>query len=127
MSVTVTKYNTELHKNLLDQWLYRWNLSLSDDRLLSDIGLVVDSCVLGFLYSTPSKQFYIDRVISDPSISKEKRNKALSTLFTELEKIAKERGAIIVTALADMDSMRNRFLEHSYNHFGEFGLYYKEL
>lgn len=123
----VTKYNTSDHKQILDAWLVKWNIPKSDDRLLSDYGLVIDDCVIGFLYATPSKQFYIDRVIADPDSGKQKRDNALDILFSELEKTAKDSGAVVITVLANKQSMRNRFIDRSYINFGEYGLYYKEL
>lgn len=112
---------------MLTRWLESKGLAVPDLRLFSDVGFVANGIALGFLFTTNSGQAYIDHVAADPDRHPGDRGDALDLLFSTLEAEAKDRGCVMVTALATLPAMRRRFEDRRYSHHAEFGLYYKVL
>ena len=123
----IEPYVHEDHIARLDKWLTLHRLRVPDKRLFSDCGYVVDNIAIGFLFKTNSKQAYIDHVAADPTAKKEARDAALNKLFEHLENIARREGFLMITALAQLPSMKRRFECHGFQTYGEYCLYYKVL
>lgn len=126
--MTIDPYNHETHFPLLTDWLSRYGIKVPPRELFSDLGVVVDGCALGFLFEGGnSKTAYIDHVAADPGVTPAKRGLALDELFSYLEGAALRDGYVLVTALAQLPTMRKRFESRGYTRHGEYGLYFKLL
>lgn len=124
----IEAYSHSKHFDFLSKWLSHYGIPAPDKRFFSADGLVVDNCAIGFLFKTTnSKTAYIDNIAADPSVSKEKRDGALHELISELERLAKAGGFLLITVLANLSTMRERFSSHGFFKSGEFGLYFKHL
>lgn len=126
----IEPYDHGTHIARLTAWLGKHGISVPDRRLFSDLGFVVDNAALGFLFLTNSKQAYIDHVAANPDVPVEKRDLALTELFEKLESLAREKGVLLVTALASLPTMKRRFEGRGYKVHGThgmFSLYYKTL
>lgn len=125
--MTIESYDHGTHIARLTSWLSKHGITVPDRRLFSDLGIVVDGTAIGFLFLTSSRQAYIDHVAADPGAPVEKRDQALTALFDTLEGVAKEKGCLLVTALAALPTMKRRFESRGYKAHGNFSLYYKTL
>lgn len=124
---TVEVYSHERHYRLLENWLCAYGLQIPHPSLFSDIGFVVDGIAIGFLFPTPSKQAYMDHVATDPYSNPRDRNLALNALFKNIETEATKRGFWMITALAKLPVMKQRFLHHQYEPYGDYTLFYRTL
>lgn len=123
----IEPYDHGEHVARLNKWLSMHGLRVPDRRLFSDCGFIVDKVAIGFLFKTNSKQAYIDHVAADPNASSDIRSAALTKLFFYLEELARKDGFLMVTALAQLPSMKRRFEAHGFSAYGDFSLYYKVI
>lgn len=121
------EYSHSKHFNTVKSWLQAKHIEVPDKRLFSDIGFMVDNAAVGFLFLNNSCQAYIDHVAGNPLIDAEDRDNALVSLIYKLEQTAKEEGVIMVTVLASLPAMKERFDKIGYIKHGEYSLYYKVL
>ena len=127
MTDMIVKYEHEKHYDSLVDWLAHKNMPKPDPSYFSDCGFCIDGNAIGFLFKTNSRQCYMDHVAANPHVDKEARDRSLDTLFRVIEVTAKEAGFGLIIALAELPSMKARFLDHSYRAYRDFTLFYKLL
>lgn len=121
----VKRYNPFLHFEKLQGWLPAFNIPVPNPDSLPEFGLIVDDIAIAFLVRTDCSQAYIDFVITDPRSEKLKRDRALKTLFLELETQAKREGFEVVTTLVNLPSHIERVKRLGYQAHGDFTLFRK--
>jgi len=113
--------------SMLCAWLAHHGIANPDPNFFSDTGIVVDEKAIGFLFTTNSKSCYIDHVAASPHAKKEERDVALDGLFETLEGMARVRGFEVITGLARIRAMTERFTNHNFLPFNTYTLFYKKL
>jgi len=77
---------------LLCSWWKEHNWPSIPFEFLPKIGIIVDDCVAGFIYSTDSKICWLEFIISDPKSENYKRQVALNILIEEACKTSSALG-----------------------------------
>lgn len=121
----VTRYKHDEHYEKLKGWLTAKGLDTPTRDLFSDLGFCVNGIAIGFLFRTQGGQAEIDHVAADPEASPEDRKKALSMLYDLLIREAKDAGYKLITGLASLPAMKERFEAKGFSPYGDFTLYYK--
>jgi hypothetical protein len=121
----VKRYNPFMHFEMLEAWLPAFNIPVPKPDSLPEFGLIVDDIAIAFLVRTDSAVAYIDHVITDPRSEKLKRDRALKTLFLELETQAKREGFSVVTTLVNLPSHIERVKRLGYQAHGDYTLFCK--
>lgn len=91
----VERWSTARHLALLNQWLRARGMpeTPGDAGLLPPLGAVADDCAACFLYTTDAHAIaYLDGLVTDPSVSHERRRAATRACFEHLADAAKGLG-----------------------------------
>lgn len=113
--------------DMIKSWHKDWEKQCPPKDCLSDLGIVVDECVAGFLYSTDSKVCFFDCFISDPAVTKEERNSALDVLVASLVQAAKDLENTVIVANSVSGNIKDRALKHGFGYAGDHAVFYKEI
>lgn len=112
---------------MIQEWHKAWEKECLPMECLSGLGLIVDECVAGFLYSTDSKVCFFDCFVSDPSITKVERNAALDVLVASLVQSAKDLDNKVIVANSMSGNIKDRALKHGFGYAGDHAVFYKEI
>lgn len=97
----IERWNPEKHFDMLGSWLRAHGLAPDaiDPDLYPSTGFVIDDCVVGFVYATNAKRVgYLDGVVGDPTVSKERRKAAIELLCDVLIEECSQLGLTVVWA-----------------------------
>lgn len=104
----IERFDYDKHALLLSAWQRARNIpeDIGPRELYPRFGIVVDDCVVGFLYRTDAPGVgHLDGVIADPYASTELRTKAIDVLCTELVKEADKSGLVMLWAHTSAPSL----------------------
>lgn len=95
------RFDYDRHAPLIAEWQRARGLTdhIGPRELYPNFGLIVDDCIVGFLYRTDAPGVgYLDGVIADPYADVEKRRVALDVLCAALVRAADEAGIVMLWA-----------------------------
>lgn len=104
----VERWETEKHMPLLGRWLR--GHGMPDDGNGADLypatGYVVDGCVVGFLYRTDAPGVgWLDSIVGDPDVPRERRRAALDMLLGLLFEAAEQASIRLVWGTTSVPSI----------------------
>lgn len=98
----------------LCEWWKGWDWQPVPEKHLPELGVVADECVAGFLYFKDSPIAWVEWVVSDPTVEKEVRRKALHEVLEEISKLAKENGALVLYTSTNKASYEETLKSHGF-------------
>lgn len=115
----IERFDYDKHAPLLAGWQRARGFGgdIGGRELYPRFGLIVDGCVVGFLYRTDAPRAgYLDGVIADPYADADRRAKAIDVLCEELVREADAAGIVLLWAQTAHPSLvgvckRNGFLQ----------------
>lgn len=115
----IERFDFDTHGPVIGRWLRERGHSsdIGTRDLYPDFGVVVDDCVVGFLYRTDApKVGYLDGVIADPGVTTVRRLRAIDALCAELVRHADAAGLKLLWAQSAHESLvevceRNAFIK----------------
>lgn len=123
----IEPFSIDKHYDMMSMWLHGHGIPIPCSVDIPKLGFVIDDIAMGFLILNNSNQCAIDQVVSNPKTENSERDAALLTLFAHMEKEAVKYGYKVITALAKMPTMKDRFSRLKYEPEGDYTLYYKQL
>lgn len=126
METTIQFYDVGRHHDSLCAWMRAHKLPEPEPHILSDVGLIINNCAIGFLFKTNSKTCYIDNIVTNPLKKSGERHEALNMLLKNLDWMARKSGFEVITILTNTPEMDKRVGELGYKNHGAFSLFGKE-
>lgn len=111
--MSIRLFNSSDYEMLSSWWKqHEWpSIPLS---FLPKIGIIVDDCVAGFIYSTDSKICWLEFIISDPKCEQKKRQDALNLLIQEASNTAKDLGYEVIFTLASHKGLIEKYKNNGF-------------
>lgn len=123
----IERYTHDKHYDMVKQWLFFRGMGVPEKDMFSSYGLCVNNAAIGFLFLTNSKQAYIDNIAANPEKTEAERDHSLTTLIKALELAAIEKGSTFVSVLANIPTMKKRFVWSGYKKHNDYSLFYKNI
>jgi len=110
----VERYDPQLHRAWLRDWLDWHDERPLAPELLPPTGFVVPELAMGFLYGTDSKMALIEVLISNPMASRELRSQALDAVVEAIIAEAQARGFTRLLGYTALPAVVGRAERHGF-------------
>lgn len=98
----------------LASWWNAHNWPCPDQEMLPETGFIVEDVCAGFLYKTDSKIAWLEFIISNPKIEKEKRTQSLDLVISALCEEAKKLGFKVIFTSVQHKKLIQRYENHGF-------------
>ena len=126
-TVLVEQYSNDVHYFALTNWFMARKLPPPPRWALSSTGAIVPDVAAGFLYLTNSDVGYFDGFISNPDVSKERRELAFDLIVNELLMIAANHNVKLIVCQTKHKAIERLTTKFGFTGTGEERVYSKRL
>ena len=112
-NMNIRRFNDSDYEMVCSWWKQHEWPSIPLD-FLPKVGIIIDDCAAGFLYSTDSKICWLEFIVVDPRSDKAKRRAALDTLISSASEIAKEMGHSVIFTSASHEGLISRYINDGF-------------